>query len=309
MDWTNVIWPLAGISLLGVAAAVLLHKKKDSAKTEAPDTLIPAAAAQSSLKTELHKRMEEFLEQDRFSLVIQPAVDFRTNRVAAGEVLARLNHPERGVIFPDEFLPIVDALDLYPKFDRYIFRKSCAWLSRSLAEGEQLECLSCNFSRKTLSQAGIAQELIQLADSYGVAHSKLALEITERERETDAQQLTENLNSLKAAGFLIVLDDFGNGVTSVNDLMQYPLDVVKIDRSLLLNAGTEQGDKAYQGLVDMAIKIGAEVVCEGIETEEQNRFAQACGCHYGQGFLFFKPTSPNEVFETMRKGSILDDTV
>ena len=268
-----------------------------------------APAAQQSLRVELRNRMEEFLERDLFSLAIQPVVDFRTNTSTNGEVLSRLEHPERGDIFPDDFLSAVDALGLYPRFDRYIFRKSCAWLSRSLAAGVQMDCISCNFSRKTLSGENLAQDLVQIADHYGVPHGKLAVEITEREQATDAQQLIENLKQLKAAGFRIILDDYGNGVTSVKDLVQYPLDIVKIDSSMLLNAHTEQGVAAYRELVEMAKQLGAEVVCEGIETEEQNRFAREVGCHYGQGFLYFRPIRQDQLSEMMQSGSLFKETV
>lgn len=285
-----------------VAGATILHRKQKTEERPQP----PAPAPVIRLETELKNRLAEFLEQDRFSLMIQPMVDFRDNTVANGEALARLHHPELGVIFPDEFLPLVDAMGLYPRFDRYIFRKCCAWMSSTLAEGEPFHCLSCNFSRKTLSEAGISQELVQIADRYGVPHRALAVEITERETQTDVQRLIDNLKQLKAAGFRIFLDDYGNGVTSVNDLMEYPLDIVKIDRSLLLKADTKQGAAAFRGLVSMAAQLGAEVVCEGIETEEQNRLARSCGCRYGQGFLFFRPVAQNRVFETIRRISILE---
>ena len=297
------------ILLVAVVAAMLLHRKRNADEAEVTAAPGPAPAAQDPMNLELQNRMEEFLERDLFSLVIQPVVDFRNNTSSNGEVLSRLNHPERGVIFPDDFLPAVDALGLYPRFDRYIFQKSCAWLNRSLAEGAQIDCISCNFSRKTLSEENLPRDLIRIADSYALPHHKLGLEITEREQETDAQQLMENLKQLKAAGFRIILDDYGNGVTSENDLMQYPLDIVKIDRSLLLNACTERGNAEFRALVDKATQLGAEVVCEGIETEEQDRFVRDAGCHYGQGFMYFKPIAQNQVFEMMRKGSIWPEEV
>lgn len=302
-DKNPLISAVVGAGL--VAGAALLGRKR---KTEKKPQ-VPMPAPMIRLETELENRLVEFLEQDRFSLVIQPVVDFRDNAVANGEALSRLHHPELGVIFPDEFLPMVDAMGLYPRFDRYIFRKCCAWMSNTLAEGESFHCLSCNFSRKTLSDANLAEDLIQIADRYGVPHNALALEITEREQVTDARQFVENLKLLKASGFRIFLDDYGNGVTSVHDLMQYPLDVVKIDRSLLLNANTERGAMNFRTLVDTAKGLGAEVACEGIETAEQERFARECGCHYGQGFLFFKPVPQNRVFEMIRRSNLLEENV
>lgn len=289
--------------VLLIAAAVYFLVRSRSAGGASLEAAVPPEP-QNALEREMESRIAEFMELDHFSLMIQPVVDLRSDAVCGGEVLSRLNHPERGMIFPDEFLPAVDAAGLYPRFDRYIFRKSCAWLSRSMEEGEGLEILSCNFSRKTLSEANLASDLAQIADHYGIAHHRLAIEITERERETDAQQFYRNLAQLKSDGFRIFLDDYGNGVTSVKDLMQYPLDIVKIDRSLLVAAETEQGKAVYKALVAMAMELGDEVCCEGIETQEQSRFAREAGCHYGQGFLFFRPMDTQQVFEMMEKSSI-----
>lgn len=291
------------VVLMIAVVAVLLLRKKTSGAT-APAAAGPAPAAQDSLKQELLNRMEEFLDRDLFCLVIQPVVDFETDTVHSGEVLSRLHLPERGVIFPDQFLPAIDTLGLYPRFDRYIFRKTCAWLRRSAQEREQFDCVSCNFSRKTLSEKDLVPDLIRIADNYDIPHEKLGVEITEREKATDVLQLGENLKQLKEAGFRIILDDYGNGVTSANDLMQYPLDIVKIDRSMLLSACTDQGKTEFCQMVTTAVRLGMEVVCEGIETEEQSRFARKAGCRYGQGFLFFKPVSQEQVFEMMQKGSI-----
>ncbi len=265
-----------------------------------------APAAQKTMSTELKERMVEFLDRDLFCLVIQPVVDFRTNTVLNGEVLSRLEHPERGVIFPDTFLPVIEEQDLYSRFDRYIFQKSCIWMQRSLAAGEKMECISCNFNRKTLSEATIAEDLIRLANKYGVAHNKLAVEITEREKNDDEAQLIENLKTLREAGFRIILDDYGTGITSVNDLLNYPLDIVKIDRSVLLNVQTEERKAAFRALVALFIDLGADVVCEGIETEEQDAFARSAGCHYGQGFLYFKPVPQDGVFEAIRQSNLTE---
>ena len=278
-------------------------------ETEVSANMGAAPTAQKTLKQELQERMVKFMEMDQFTLVIQPVVNFRDNTVKDGEVLSRLEHPERGVIFPDEFLPVIDALGLYPAFDRYIFEKSCVWLHRSMADGNEFEILSCNFSRKTLSEADIAQDMIQIANNYGISHSKLGVEITEREPATDEKQLIKNLNLLRDAGFRIILDDCGDGFTSISDLMQYPLDILKIDRSLLWKTTTEQGKTAFRAMVSMFMEMGAEVVCEGIETEEQSRLARESGCHYGQGYLFFKPIRQDQVFEMMHKASLLEEDV
>ena len=245
------------------------------------------------------------MERDLFCLVIQPIIDLRAEKVCGGEVLSRLNHPERGVIFPDDFLPAVNDQGLHTKFDYYIFQKSCAWMSCTRTQSDKMGFLSCNFSRKTLSEEGIAQELVRIADRYGVPHNELAVEITEQYPQTNDSHFLDNLKQLHDAGFRIFLDDYGKGFTSEQELTQYPLDVVKIDRSMLVAADTEQGKADFRRTVAMAAQTGALITCEGIETEEQNSFAREAGCHYGQGFLFYKPMDLNQAYEMMEKSSIL----
>lgn len=240
-------------------------------------------------------------EQELFSLLIQPAVDFRTGCAFTGEALSRLNHPERGTVSADVFIPALDILGLGARFDRHIFQKCCHWLHRSEMEGQRFDRIACNFSRKTLSQTGIARELTRIVDSYGVPCHKLGIEITEQDPETDRHRLTENLRQLKAAGFRIILDDYGSGVTSEHDLYNFPLDIVKLDRSLLLKTGTEKGRAEFHRLVETFTRLGAEVVCEGIETEDHDRFVREAGCHYGQGYLYFRPVSHDRVFELIRQ--------
>lgn len=288
------------LALAAAGAAVLAVRKLNASKHSG----IPAQP-QETTGRELAERIGEFVENDCFVLMVQPVVDFRTGRVCGGEVLSRLNHPERGMIFPNEFIPAIDAAGLHTAFDKYIFRKCCAWLSHSRGEG--MELVSCNFSRKTLSEPDIAAQLEQIADSYGLPHSSLGIELMEQEAETDRDRFYGNLKQLKDSGFRIILDDFGDGVTSMQDIMREPLDIVKIDRSVLLAADNDQVKAAYRSMVEMAEGMGLEVVCEGIETEEQRSFAKEVGCHYGQGYLFYRPMDTAQVFEMMAKSSLLPE--
>lgn len=270
---------------LAVSAAFWYHKRKNP--EEAPQHGMPAPVL--GLEQELVSRMPDMIYYDRFQLAVQPVIDLETGGIIGGEVLSRLDHPEQGIIFPDKFLPAVEEAGLYPKFDHYIFTKSCKLMQRLTELGVVIQYLSCNFSRTTLSEKGAATRLAKIADEYGVAHERMAVEITEREQETDTEQFCENLRQIKEAGFRIFVDDLGAGVTTVRDLWSYPVDVVKIDRSLLLAAEDDQSRTAYRGLRNLASDLGCKVLCEGVETEEQHRFVLDAGCHYGQGFLFYRP--------------------
>lgn len=248
---------------------------------------------------ELEGRMREFIQEDRFTLLIQPVVELSTGRIAGGEVLARLDHPERGLLRPDAFLPVVSRMDLQADFDLYIFRKSCQWLSG--VQGPV--SISVNFNRKTLSQPRIAQQLIDIADEYRLNHGNVVIEVTELEKEDNIDLYRANLRQLRENGFRVFLDDFGSGVTSIADLNQCALDIVKIDRSVLLAAESPDGSIILNALTDMASTLGVDVVCEGIETEEQEALARACGCRYGQGLRYSGPISSDSFLELLRQGT------
>lgn len=300
MNWFILVIPLAAIILLFTVGLRSLHRPPQKNASSSRSTSSNNKNKKKPVDPELKRRTGEFISRDRFELVIQPVVDLETDTIVGCEALSRLNHPSRGVISPDTFLPSVDNLGLYPKFDCYIFHKGCAWMAHMLEEQVNLQFLSCNFSRKTLSEKDLVHQLTKSADLFGLDHHYMAIEVTEREGETDTEQFQINLEQIKAAGFQIFVDDFGAGVTSVKDLWQYPVDVVKIDRSILLGADTPKGETAFRGLVKLATSLGAKVVCEGIETEEQHRLAKSCKCHYGQGYLFSPPIF-KEFFNALEK--------
>lgn len=277
---------------LAAGAAYLYHKQKNKELSQMP-------AIPMNLEKELVKRMPDMIYYDRFQLVVQPVIDLETGGIVGGEVLSRLNHPEQGIIFPDKFLPAVEEAGVYPKFDHYIFGKTCQLMQQLADRGVVVQYLSCNFSRMTLSEKGAATRLSKIADDFGVDHGCLAVEITEREPETNTEQFFLNLRQLKEAGFRIFVDDLGAGVTSVRDLWSYPVDVVKIDRSLLLAADDEKGQIAYRGLRNLAVDLGCKVLCEGVETEQQHRFVLDAGCHYGQGYLFYRPMEAGQFLHLM----------
>ncbi len=295
MNWFSIIAPaLAATALLCAGGYRYLRCKKKRISSDNNPTPLTAR------DYELKRKISQFIQFDRFELVVQPVIDIRMRKIIGGEVLSRLNHPTYGTILPNIFLKAVDKMGLYPKFDIYIFGKSCQWLSHMISEEVPLQFLSCNFSRKTLSEKGLAEKLKEIAEEFSLNCTQIAIEITEQEAETDTTQFQANLRKLNQYGFQIFVDDLGNGVTSVKDLWSYPVDVVKIDRSLLLAAQTARGEATFRGLVKLASNTGAKILCEGIETEEQYQFAKNSGCHYAQGFLF-SPPIPDDMFTILDK--------
>ena len=230
------------------------------------------------------------IRENRFLLEFQPFVSLTDGRAAGGEVLARMQGQERGLVMPGRFLSAVDTIDAHGQFDEYVFQKACAWLSCQL-EKKEVRFLSCNFSRRTMESARFVPVVRETAARYGLPHGMIALEVTEEEQAESSEAMRENLRQLHEEGFLIFLDDFGAGVTTLAELWQLPIDVVKMDKGLLDAAETERGRLLFCDLVRLAKDLGCLVLCEGIERAEQAELARGAGCALAQGYYFSAPVS------------------
>lgn len=238
----------------------------------------------------LERSITRSIQDNRFLLEFQPFVELGTGRMVGGEVLARLSGGEQGLVMPERFLAAVDTTNMHSQFDYYVFQKACSWLS-GLIRHKEIRYLSCNFSRRTMSEENFAQKVMEIADQYGVPHRIVALEVTEEEAASSQETMEHNLARLRQAGFAIFLDDFGAGVTSPADLKNLPVQVVKIDKGLLDRVHTLQGRMQFQSVVRMAKAEGAMVLCEGIETASQASYARRAGCDLAQGYYYSQPIS------------------
>ena len=262
-----------------------------------------APMSAEELAADLRRNMKTYIEDYRFKLVTQPIYDFSAKRICGYEILSRLDHPEEGTVAPGQFLPIVNELHLQAQFDIHIFYESCRWMSDLMRAGKDPEWLSVNFSRKTLGEAGIVEKLVKIAYSFGIPNNRLGIELTEYENTNNETLFRENMLSLKKQGFLILVDDMGSGVTSSGDLLDFPVDIVKLDRSLLLAASTEDGARTFRRLVQLVRALGKKALCEGVEKLNDLQFIQDAGCTYGQGFLFAPPASTERVEATMGRNN------
>lgn len=260
-----------------------------------------APMSEEELAADLRRYMKDYIEDYKFKLVSQPIYDFSAGRICGYEILSRLDHSEYGTVSPGQFLPIINELKLHAEFDCHIFYESCRWMSDLLRSDKPIDWLSINFSRKTLGNAGIVEKLVKVADSFGVPHDRMGIELTEYEDTDNAAQFRENMRALKKAGFLILVDDMGSGVTSSRDLLDFPVDIVKLDRSLLLTASTEEGKRSFKRLTQIIRTLGMRSLCEGIERINDLQFVQDAGCTYGQGFFFAPPASTESVEAMMNR--------
>lgn len=243
----------------------------------------------------LETQIDQAIQENRFYLEFQPFVDLTSRRVIGGEVLARMREEQGSTVMPGQFLQAVESVGSQWKFDCYVFEKCCAWLACQ-DQRATLRYISCNFSRVSISRPDFAQMVIRTADKYNLPHHLIGIEITEEERSQSDSAARKCLSQLHEAGFRIFLDDFGRGYTTFSDFQEYQIDLVKVDRDLLLQAHEKRGGILYDSLIRMAKELGCIVLCEGIETAEQLEWVRRSGADVVQGYYYYPPL-PAEEFE------------
>lgn len=250
-------------------------------------------------KIKIENNIQNEINNNKFFIECQPILTAQTNKVIGAEVLSRLNSSTEGILSPSLFLSAVNNVGLNQQFDYYIFEKICKWISND-KENRMKYMYTINFSRYTLCDPDLVNNIIKTINKYGIKHSCIAVEILEdKNLETEELALVvKNLNLLKAKGVSILLDDFGKGYTSFNDLTQLTIDIVKIDKSITQNAITPNGFLILKNLIKTAHDLGFKTLCEGIETEEHQNAARKAGCDMLQGYYYYKPM-PVTKFETL----------
>lgn len=245
---------------------------------------------------ELHAALEDGLIRPW----LQPIVD-REGRTIGAEALVRWIHPEEGIRGPFAFIPVFEKNGMIADVDLFIWQKACEILARWKRQGKDL-FLSVNISTRDFFLLNVPSELMKLTLQYGIGPDKLRLEITETVMMKDQELRIETLRKLHDAGFIIEMDDFGSGYSSLNLLREMPVDVLKIDMAFLRQAETNPRAGTIIGeIISMAGKLGITSLTEGVETREQFDGLKAMGCQLFQGYYFAKPM-PVEEFEKYLSG-------
>ena len=241
-------------------------------------------------KLKLENNIRNEIENNRFFLEYQPILDAKTNCIIGAEVLSRLNSETEGVITPAFFLSAVNKVGLNEKFDYYIFEKNCKWIA-SDKEKRNKYLYTINFSRYTLCDPNLAQNIIDIVDKYRIDYSSIAVESLEDKTVDDDEKsmMVNNLKLLKDKGIMILLDDFGKGYTSFGDLSDFDINIVKIDKVITQGATNHQGFVILKNIINTAHDLGFKTLCEGIETEEHKNLVVDAGCDMLQGYYFYRP--------------------
>ncbi len=228
-------------------------------------------------------------EKDEFKMYLQFVVDNKTKRIAAAEALSRWDSSEKGLIGPGKYIENMVTAGIISRHDFHIFELVCRQLEKWAGTKYENISISCNFTRITLSEEDFVDKLYMISNRYSFDKSKISIEITEDAIEKNREVATENVRKCKDLGFKVYLDDLGNGYTSLSNLCDYPIDIVKIDRDILLKADMPKGKDLFSGIIALAHSLNIGVICEGVETEEQNTLVSLSDCDFIQGWYYSKP--------------------
>lgn len=238
------------------------------------------------------------LENGELVLYIQPKVNMSTGRIIGGEALVRWLHPEKGLVSPGEFIPVLEKNGFIINVDEYIWEKVFAYLGKLKEEGRELVPISINVSRLHAYDTRLAENLIRLREKYDVPAQFVPLELTESAFLEDEKGMYQRMENLRFQGFLVSMDDFGTGYSTMNMLKNQTLDEIKIDREFIRDLEKDKSQIIIRNTIAMLQQLGAHIVIEGVETEEQKEFLLGCNCTDVQGFLFYRPM-PVEEFDKL----------
>ncbi|MDD6189056.1 MAG: EAL domain-containing protein [Clostridiales bacterium] len=250
--------------------------------------------AHENEKLQLKKRTIEGIQNREFKLFLQFIVSAVDGTIIGAEALSRWDHPQKGLLYPGSYVELMESAGTIGELDFYIFEEACKLLEHWSKQDRKLS-ISCNFTRLTIEQENFVSKLQEIAGQYSFPHDRLVLEITEDTIEKNKSAAFENISSCKALGFRIALDDAGSGYTSFSDLRDYPIDVVKIDRSILNSAINQRGIALLNGMIALVHSLQMVVLCEGVETQQQADLLRNLGCDYMQGYCFYRVLPKEEV--------------
>lgn len=267
----------------------------------------------------IHKQAEEeqkilldfmqALKSDEITFYIQPQCRISTRQIVGGEALARWIKKDGTIIPPGVFVPVLEKYSFVTDLDKYIWEKVCIWLRSLIDRGYTPVPISINVSQVDIFSINIVEHFKQLVDKYQLDPTLLKIEITESAYAETTSTVRDLVNKLRDMGFVILMDDFGSGYSSLNMLRNLKVDAIKLD-ALFLNISDEEYEKGIhilESVVNMAKTIALPIVVEGVENQKQTDFLMDLGCRYVQGYYFYKPM-PIEKFEKIIKNKNNLDT-
>jgi EAL domain-containing protein (putative c-di-GMP-specific phosphodiesterase class I) len=250
-------------------------------------------------RLELRTDLQRALATEQLELHYQPVVRLEDGAVIGVEALLRWRHPERGLVAPDNFIPIAEETGLIVPIGRWVLREGCRHAKLILGELDPAHqpSMSINLSLKQIQHSDIVADVRDALAESGLEPHCLTLEITETVLMADTDLAVQRLQELKEVGVRLALDDFGTGYSSLSYLSRFPVDILKMDRSFLREGATPEASGLATAVVALGATLDLEVVAEGIEFPEQWHTLRDLGCEMGQGFYFARPMDADASLE------------
>ena len=245
-------------------------------------------------RLELRAELQRAIEFDQLELYYQPVVRLAGHEILGVEALLRWQHPTRGTIPPDQFIPLAEETGLIVSIGRWVLNEACregVELHKRFARKQPL-AISVNLSVRQLQSDSIVSDVRDALETSGLPPESLVLEITESVMMSDTDFAVQRLSDLKALGVRLAMDDFGTGYSSLSYLSRFPVDILKMDRSFVASG---ENVALQSAIIALGASLELDVVAEGIELEEQERSLHDLGCEIGQGFLFARPMPSSDL--------------
>jgi len=237
----------------------------------------------------IERDLRKAIQENEFELYYQPIWNIKEKSFTRVEALIRWNHPEKGLVPPDNFIPTAEACQLMIPLGNWVFRAACKQMKAWLDQKIFIKNMAVNVSPQQLKNHDIAAEINQIIDEVGIPPEYLELEITENVLMENLESAVPLLQLISSTGVGITLDDFGTGYSSLQYLQHFPLNNIKIDRTFVRDLESEEDAQIAKAIVSLGRSFQLETIAEGIETESQKVFMESIGCDYLQGYFFCKP--------------------
>jgi EAL domain-containing protein (putative c-di-GMP-specific phosphodiesterase class I) len=256
----------------------------------------PAMDASLQSRRALETDLRGAMDNDEFDLFYQPIYDLRMDRISGFEALLRWRHPERGLVPPDQFIPVAEEIGLINPLGEWVLNRAC---EQAASWPDELK-IAVNVSATQFRDPRLAAVIANALDVSALAPYRLELEITESVLLGNSAETIATLHELKARGLRIALDDFGTGYSSLSYLRSFPFDKLKIDQSFVRDATATKGSKLIvRAITSLGKSLGMTTTAEGVETIEQLNQMKAEGCNEAQGYLFSRPVPATEIASTI----------
>ncbi len=259
--------------------------------------------ARSVSRLEIETELRRALEQNELFLAYQPQIEVASGRIASVEALVRWRHPTRGVVPPDEFIPIAEESGLIVQLSDQVMRMALRQISEWWKAGCRDLRVAVNVSGAQFEAPGFPDWVFAHLDEVGLPGACLELEITESLLMVDEAAAAHAVRAVRELGVHVAIDDFGTGYSSLAYLKHFPIEALKIDRSFVADLGRDSNDAAIcAAIIAMGRQLGLKIVAEGVETQEQLKFLATHGCTLAQGYYIARPVEADEMAKLLRLG-------